>query len=114
MRKEDLRSGMIIQTEHNRFGVVELENNRIDICYDPVLDDNYKTLEKVLMEDVFNFGEEQLGIGTIVTQELKEQFPSIYDSYKVGEVAIFYEIVAIYDLKQIYSNKTGIFPDIKV
>ena len=37
MRKEDLRSGMIIQTEHNRFGVVELENNRIDICYDPVI-----------------------------------------------------------------------------
>lgn len=28
MKKSDLKSGMIIQTEHNRFGVVERENNR--------------------------------------------------------------------------------------
>lgn len=46
MKKTDLKDGMIIQTTHNRFGVVELENNRIDICYDPDSVDDDKVLEK--------------------------------------------------------------------
>lgn len=35
MKKSDLKNGMIIQTEHNRFGVVEMKKNRINICYAP-------------------------------------------------------------------------------
>ena len=35
LKKSDLKTGMIVRTEHNRFGVVELEKDRIDFCYDP-------------------------------------------------------------------------------
>ena len=29
LKKSDLKTGMIVRTEHNRFGVIELEKDRI-------------------------------------------------------------------------------------
>jgi len=42
LKKSDLKTGMIVRTEHNRFGVIELEENRIDFCYQPDFSDEYK------------------------------------------------------------------------
>ena len=36
MKKNELETGMIIQTTHNRYGFVERDRNRIVICYDPM------------------------------------------------------------------------------
>jgi len=112
MKKSELESGMIIQTTHNRFGVIELENNRIDICYDP--DSIDKVLEKISLDDIFEYGDGQLGIGCILDKETKENYPNAYWNYEVGEKVIFYEIVAIYNLQQIYYNGEGIYPSIKL
>ena len=112
MKKSELKSGMIIQTTHNRFGVVELEDNRIDICYDPDSLDEYKVLEKVSMDDILEYGNEQLGIGCILDRESKEKYSDIYRNYNVGDTVIFYEIVSVYSLQPIYNNGEGIYPPI--
>lgn len=63
---------MILRTEHNRFGVIELEENRIDFCYQPDFLDEFKNLEKVSMDNLIEING-ALGIGGYVTKELKEQ-----------------------------------------
>ena len=115
MKKSDLKQGMCIQTTHNRYGFVELDRNRIDICYDPdpYLDEN-RVLEKVSMDEVFEFGDGQLGIGCIITEELRKKYPDVYGEYSVGEVVIFYEIVAVYKFNKIYDNGVGAYPPLIV
>ena len=105
---------MVVQTTHNRFGVIELEDNRIDICYDPDSLDEYKVLEKISLDDIFEYGNEQLGVGCILNRETKEKYPDVYRNYNIGDKVIFYEIVAVYNLQQIYSNGEGIYPPIKL
>lgn len=114
MKKSELKSGMIVQTTHNRFGVIELEDNRIDICYDPDSIDEDKVLEKISLDDIFEYGDGQLGIGCILDKETKENYPNAYYNYEVGDKVIFYEIVAVYNLQQIYGNGEGIYPSIKL
>ncbi len=114
MKKTDLKTGMIVQTEHNRFGVVELEENRIDFCYHPILVEVYKNLEKVSLDEVFFYDDNKISVGFIVTKEIKEKHPDVYSEFSIGDLYIAYDIVAIYDLRQIYSNDMGIFPGIKV
>ena len=114
MKKSDLKTGMIVQTEHNRFGVVELEENRIDFCYDPILVEEYKNLEKVSLDEVFFYDDNKIGVGFIVSKEIKEKYPEVYSEFNIGDLCIAYDIAAIYDLHQIYSNGIGIFPGIKV
>ena len=81
MKKSDLKQGMCVQTIHNRYGFIELDCNRIDFCYDPdVLKDEYTNLEKVSLDDVFEYGDNQLGIGCIVTKEL------LYIPLKMGYI----------------------------
>lgn len=111
MKKSDLKQGMCVQTTHNRYGFVELDRNRIDFCYDPdVLKDEYATLEKVSLDDVFEFGENQLGVGCIVTKELREKYPDCYGEYEEGSVCIYYEIVAAYTFNRVYDNGVGVYP----
>lgn len=116
MKKSDLKDGMIIQTTHNRFGVIEIDKNRIDICYDPTINDEYKVLEKISLDNIFEFGNNQIGIGTVVTKELKEKYKDseLFKDYNIGEIAIWYEIVAVYTLNKIYDNGEGIFPGLIV
>jgi hypothetical protein len=115
MKKSDLQQGMCVQTTHNRYGVVELDRNRIDFCYDPdVLKDEYAHLEKVSLDDVFEYGNEQLGIGCIVTKELQEKYPDFYGEYEVGITLIFYEIVAAYVFEKVYDNGEGTYPPLKL
>jgi hypothetical protein len=115
MKKSDLQQGMCVQTTHNRYGFVELDRNRIDFCYDPdVLKDEYAHLEKVSLDDVFEYGNEQLGIGCIVTKELQAKYPDCYGEYEVGKVLIFYEIVAAYVFEKVYDNGEGVYPPLKL
>ena len=115
MKKSELEQGMCVQTEHNRYGFVELDRNRIDFCYDPdVLKDEYATLNKVSLDNIFEFGNGQLGIGSIVTEEMKKEHPDTYDYFKVGEVCIWYEIVAVYTFNKIYDNGVGPYPPLIV
>lgn len=115
MKKSDLRQGMCVQTTHNRYGFVELDRNRIDFCYDPdVVKDEYACLEKVSLDDVFEFGNGQLGIGAIVTKENKEEYPTVYTHYEVGELIIYYEIVAAYTFNKVYDNGVGAYPPLIV
>lgn len=114
LRKEDLKNGMIIQTTHNRFGVVEIQENRIDVCYDPDSYDNDKVLEKISLDNIFEYGNGQLGIGCILTADDKEKYSECYRNYNVGDTVIFYEIVAVYGLNKIYDNGEGIYPGIKL
>ncbi len=113
MKKSDLKTGMIVRTEHNRLGVVELEKNRIDFCYDPVLIEEYKHLNKVSLDEVFFYGGNKIGVGLIVTKELQEKYPDVYCEFNIGDLCIAYDIVAIYDLHQIYSNGMGEKYDMK-
>lgn len=111
MKKSELQSGMIIQTTHNRYGFVELDRNRINICYDPdVLKDEYAHLEMVSLDDVFEYDDGKLGIGTIVTQEMKDKYPTVYDCFEVGGLCIYYDIVAVYTSKRIYYDGVGAYP----
>ena len=103
MKKSDLKQGMLIQTTHNRYGFVELVRNRIDICY-----------EKVSLDDIFEFGENQLGVGCIVTKELREKYPDCYGEFEENSVCIFYEIVAAYTFNRVYDNGEGPYPPLKV
>ena len=114
MKKSELEQGMCVQTTHNRYGFVELDRNRIDFCYDPDFLDEYKVLEKVSLDDVFEFGDGQLGIGTIITEELRKKYPNVYGEYNVGEIVIFYEIVAVYKFNKIYDNGVGAYPPLIV
>ena len=113
MKKEELKSGMIVQTTHNRFGVVELKENRIDFCYDPDSKDEYKSLNRVSLDDVVEINE-KIGIGGYVTEDLKQPYSNLFEHLKVGDPYFAYEIVAIYDLQKIYDNNEGIYPNIKI
>lgn len=66
------------------------------------------------MDDVFEFGKGQLGIGCVLDDKMKEKYPKIYYDRKIGDVIIFYEIVAVYDLQQIYFNGEGVYPTIRL
>ena len=115
MKKSDLEQGMCVQTTHNRYGFVELDRNRIDFCYDPdVLKDEYAHLEKVSLDDVVEFGDGRLGIGCIVTAENKEKYPQLFEYHEVGQVCVWYEIVAAYTFNKIYDNGEGVYPPLKV
>ena len=115
MKKSDLKQGMLIQTTHNRYGFVELDRNRIDFCYDPdVLKDEYAHLEKVSLDEVFEYGDNQLGIGSVVTEDMKKEYPDVYGEYEVGSVVIWYEIVAVYTFNKIYDNGVGVYPPLKI
>lgn len=103
MRKEDLKNARIVQTRHDRFGVVELDKNRINFCYDQFSPDNEKCLTYESMDDIVEING-ILGIGGYVTKELKEKYPeSLYDK-KIGDPYIWYEIDAIYELNKISDN----------
>lgn len=111
MKKSDLKQGMCVQTTHNRYGFVELDRNRIDFCYDPdVIKDEYAHLEKISLDDVIEFGNEQLGIGFVVTEEVKGKYPDYYKYYEVGDICVMYEIVAVYTFNKIYDNGVGVYP----
>ena len=101
MKKSDLKTGMIVRTEHNRFGVIEWEENRIDFCYQPDFSDEYKNLEKISMDDLIEING-ALGIGGYVTKELKEQMPDLFQEDEIGDPFWWYEIVAVYTLNKIY------------
>ena len=115
MKKSELEQGMCIQTTHNRYGFVELDRNRIDICYDPdpCLDED-RVLEKVSLDDIFEFGDDQLGVGKIVTAKDKVEYPGAFEDFEVGEVCIWYEIVAVYKFNKIYDNGVGAYPPLIV
>ena len=114
MKKSDLQSGMCIQTNHNRYGFIELDRNRINICYDPdVIEDKYAVLEMVSLDDVYEFDDGRLGVGYILTQELKDSFPESYEDKEVGDICMSYEIVAVYKFNQIYYNGEGAYPLLK-
>lgn len=105
MKKSELKQGMVIQTASDRYGFIELDKNRIDICYDPrTYSDKDKVLEKVSLDDIFEFGDGQLGIGKIVTEEDKATHPTVFEYFEVGEVCIWYEINAVYNLDKIYDR----------
>jgi hypothetical protein len=115
MKKSDLKQGMCVQTTHNRYGFVELDRNRIDFCYDPdVIKDEYAHLEKVSLDDVIEFGNEQLGVGFYLTQEGKDKYPDIYKDDEVGSLHILYEIVAAYTWTKVYDNGVGVYPPLKL
>ena len=115
MKKSDLEQGMCVQTTHNRYGFVELDRNRIDFCYDPgPFLDEYRVLEKVSLDDVVEYGNEHLGIGFVVTQEIKDKYPDCYEYYEVGDVCVMYEIVAAYTFNKVYDNGIGPYPPLKL
>lgn len=115
MKKSDLKQGMLVQTTHNRYGFVELDRNRIDFCYDPdVLKDEYANLKKVSLDNVFEFADGRLGVGYLITEEMKEKNAEDYKDYSVGEPCIMYEIVAVYTFNKIYDNGEGVYPPLKI
>ena len=107
MKKSDLKDGMIIQTEHNRFGVVEMKKNRINICYAPgyIHDEDAKLhLEMLSLDDVYELEDGCLGVGFILTEELKNKAPRCYEEDNVGDLIITYLITSVYGLSKIYGN----------
>lgn len=115
IKKSELESGMIIRTVHARYGVVELERNRIHICYDPTcIYDEDQYYEMLSLDDVFEYDDGKLGVGCIVSKEKKEKYPDFYKEYKVGEICIVYEIVAVYKAEEIYEREEGLSLDILV
>ena len=114
MKKSDLKQGMCVQTTHNRYGFVELNKNRINFCYDPdMINDEDVVWEKVSLDEVVEYGNGQLGVGSIVTKELKDKYPNVYEDYEIGDTAVFYEIVAVYRFEKIYDNGEGPYPPLK-
>lgn len=111
MKINDLKEGMIIQTTHNRFGVVA--KNCINIIYDPDFPENYyECLEKIPLNNLIeNNG--RIGVGFVVTKELKEKDDNL-EYYSIGESVFWYEFISIYTLNKIYDNEVGIYPSIKV
>ena len=111
MKKNELETGMIIQTAHNRYGFVERDRNRIVICYDPdVILDEYRHLENVSLDNVFEYDNGKLGVGFIVTKDDIRKFPDVYGNNKPGDLLINYEIVAVYTSNRIYYNGIGSYP----
>ena len=84
LKKSDLKTGMILRTEHNRFGVIDLEEYIIDFCYQPDFLDEFKNLEKVSIDDLIEI-DGNLGIGGYVTKELKERMPYLFQENKIGD-----------------------------
>lgn len=107
MKKTDLKDGMIIQTEGNRFGVVETEHNRINICYAPgyIRDEDAELhLEMLSLDNIFDLEDGSLGVGFVLSAEAKQRNPQIYEEDRVGDVIIMYEITSVYGLTTIYGN----------
>lgn len=107
MKKSDLKDGMIIQTEHNRFGVVEMKKNRINICYAPgyIHDEDAKLhLEMLSLDDVYECEDGSLVVGFILTEEMKNKAKRCYEENNVGDLIIAYEITSVYGLSKIYGN----------
>lgn len=100
---------MIVRTEHNRFGVIELEENRIDFCYQPDFSDEYKNLEKISMDDLIEING-ALGIGGYVTKELKEQMPDLFQEDEIGdplnEANVETLLSLAKEIKERFPNKT--------
>nr|DAU03012.1 MAG TPA: AgrD [Caudoviricetes sp.] len=111
LKKSDLKTGMIVRTEHDRFGFVELEQNIIDFCYEPNCPDNFKRLEKVSIDNLIEI-DGVLGIGGYVTEELKEQLPDLFQEDEINAPFLWYRIVEVYQLDKIYDNGIGVYPGI--
>ncbi|WP_097005314.1 hypothetical protein [Lacrimispora amygdalina] len=113
MKKSDLEQGMLIQTTHNRYGFVELDRNRIHICYDPdCIRDEDQRFEMLPLDDVYEYGDDQIGVGFILDKETKEKYPDAWEDYEIGDLVIGYEIVAVYKFVQVYDNGVGVYPPI--
>ena len=113
MKKSDLKTGMIVRTEHNRFGVVELEKDRIDFCYDPDPSDELKNIETVSLDELIEIGN-TLGIGGFVTDDLQERFPDLFLDKEFGSPFLWYRIVEVYELNRIYDSGVGVYPNIVI
>lgn len=113
MKKSDLKTGMIVRTEHNRFGVVELEKDRIDFCYDPDPSDELKKIETVSLDELIEIGN-ALGIGGFVTDELQERLPDLFQEKEIGSPFLWYRIVEVYELNRIYDSGVGVYPNIVI
>ena len=97
---------MIIRTEHDRFGFVELEQNIIDFCYEPNCPDDFKRLEKVSIDNLIEI-DGVLGVGGYVTEELKEQLPDLFQEDEINAPFLWYRIVEVYQLdgKKVYGGR---------
>lgn len=107
MKKTDLKDGMIIQTEGNRFGVVETKYNRINICYAPgyIRDEDAELhLEMLSLDDIFELEDGSLGVGFVLSAEAKQKNPECYEEYEIGDVIIIYEITSVYGLAIIHGS----------
>lgn len=113
LKKSDLKTGMIVRTEHNRFGVVELEKDRIDFCYDPDSSDELKKIETVSLDELIEI-DNTLGIGGFVTDELQERLPDLFQEKEIGSPFLWYRIVEIYELNRIYDSGVGVYPNIVI
>lgn len=107
LKKSDLKTGMIVRTEHNRFGVVELEKDRIDFCYDPDPSDELKNIETVSLDELIE-------IGGFVTDELQERLPDLFQEKEIGSPFLWYRIVEVYELNRIYDSGVGVYPNIVI
>lgn len=119
MRKSELKTGMIVQTEYDYWGVVEIENNQIDFCYRPFGDRESNDYQVVSLDDVYEFGDGKLGIGVIITKQMFERNSKTFgdDPFygkTIGDLIITEEFVAVYGLQQIYYNGEGTFPPLKI
>ena len=105
MRKCDLKSGMIIKTEKNFYGVIEKDRNIIDMCYNPDVFSYKHTYHKILsLDDIYEYDNGKLCIGYIVTEDMKKFYPDFYRTYKSGDIYIVSKIVAIYIKTPIYCD----------
>lgn len=111
MRLQDLKEGMIVQTTHNRFGVVE--RDCINIIYDPDYIDDGQVLEKIPLSELVEVNS-KIGVGLTVTKEDIEKFNGLFSIDDIGKTYLWYEFVAVYTLTKIYDNGEGIYPNIIV
>lgn len=114
MKKSELNNSMIVQTTHNRYGFVETENNRINFCYDPDRIEQDYTPDLVSLDDVFELEDGSLVVGTLVTEENKKKYSDLFEYYEVGDIAIWYEIIAVFQVHEIYNNGEGPYPPLKL
>lgn len=74
-----------------------------------MIEQNY-TPDIISLDEVFEFGDNQLGVGFIMTKEIKNKWPDVYANLEPGELFIAYEIVAIFQTNKIYDNGVGPYP----
>lgn len=101
MKKSDLKTGMIVQTEGNRFGVIELEKNRINVCYAPgYIRDEDVTLHlgMLSLDNVYELEDGSFGVGFILDEETKTKYSECYKEDEVGDLIISYFITSVYGL----------------